>query len=162
MSLNFATITHIVALKAGHLKREQILSGLMADIFSNLYMAVSVQYYHNLYNSSTILTDYIIESLIRENQIKINTVIDNLGYESMFIRHLKHSPSSLNIDSERKVFKEIIENPAIMNEIKKNIYIKNNILEDLEKINKITDKHSDSYNYLYNKVINVGEYPIVN
>ena len=50
--INFAALTNLVALKGGSLKREQMLSGDMADIFSNLYLALSVQYYH-LHNPSS-------------------------------------------------------------------------------------------------------------
>ena len=58
-----------------------MLSGAMADIFSNLYLALSVKNYQNIYNSSTILTQYIIDKLVNENQLLINKVIDNLGPE---------------------------------------------------------------------------------
>jgi hypothetical protein len=50
--IDFACLTNFVPLKGGSLKREQMLSGAMADIFSNLYLALSVQYYHNNYNAS--------------------------------------------------------------------------------------------------------------
>ena len=38
----------------------------MADIFSNLYLACSVQYYENNYKASRLLTNYIIEKLINQ------------------------------------------------------------------------------------------------
>ena len=41
--IRYATL-NFVALKAGLLKKEQMLSGDMADMFSNLYLALSVQY----------------------------------------------------------------------------------------------------------------------
>ena len=40
--INFACLTNFVALKGGLIKREQMLSGDMADIFSNIYLALSV------------------------------------------------------------------------------------------------------------------------
>ena len=58
--LDYATLTNFVALKAGALKREQMLSGAMADIFGNLYLAISVKYYHKHYNISDKLTNYVI------------------------------------------------------------------------------------------------------
>ena len=36
--------------KSGCLKKEQIISGKMADQFGNLYMAISVKYYAEKYN----------------------------------------------------------------------------------------------------------------
>jgi len=50
--INFAALTNFVAIKGGLLKKEQMLSGDMADIFSNLYLALSVQNYHENYENS--------------------------------------------------------------------------------------------------------------
>ena len=41
-----------------------MLSGDMADIFSNLYLALSVKYYHHNNNASKLLTDYIIFHIV--------------------------------------------------------------------------------------------------
>ena len=61
-----------------------MLSGAMADIFSNLYLAMAVEYYHNEYKSSKLLTKYIVDNLINENQLLINEIINNLGYERFY------------------------------------------------------------------------------
>ena len=134
-----------------------MLSGNMADIFGNLYMALAVEYYHKHYNSSLILRDYIIDKLIKENQDLINKVIDNLGKERYFLQHLKKKVDSTSYERERLFFKEIIDNKNIIKEIKKNIHTKNNILEDLEKVNSL-EKNTSEYDILKNKIINVGEF----
>ena len=77
--VRYAALTNFVALKAGALKKEQMLSGDMADMFSNLYLALSVEYYHKNNKASKLLTDHILYKLIDENQEKINKVVDNLG-----------------------------------------------------------------------------------
>jgi acyl-CoA dehydrogenase len=157
--IDFAALTNFVALKGGALKREQILSGTMADIFSNLYMALSVQYYHNHYNSSNILTDYIIDKLINENKKLINCVISNLGPERILLTHLKKTPVSLDFNKEREIFNEIMTNPKIINEIKKNIHVENNILADLElAASGKLDINSEEYISLKNRIINVDEF----
>ena len=157
--IDFAALTNFVALKGGLLKREQILSGIMADIYSNLYMAISVEYYHEHNKSSKLLTDYIIEKLINENQLKINNVIDNLGPERFLLQHLKKQIKSDNIENERLIFNEIMNNPNIINEIKKNIHVEDNILYDLEKAGSDDiDKNSIEYESLKNKIINVDEF----
>ena len=157
--IDFAALTNFVALKGGLLKREQILSGIMADIYSNLYMAISVEYYHEHNKSSKLLTDYIIEKLINENQLKINNVIDNLGPERFLLQHLKKQIKSDNIENERLIFNEIMNNPNIINEIKKNIHVEDNILYDLEKAgSEDIDKNSIEYESLKNKIINVDEF----
>ena len=73
--INFSTLTNFVALKGGSLKSEQMLSGDMADIFSNLYLAIGVQYYHHHYQASYKLTHYVTQRLLYENQCKINYII---------------------------------------------------------------------------------------
>uniref|UniRef100_A0A6C0AZV3 Acyl-coenzyme A dehydrogenase n=1 Tax=viral metagenome TaxID=1070528 RepID=A0A6C0AZV3_9ZZZZ len=157
--LDFACLTNFVALKGGSLKREQMLSGAMADIFSNLYLALSVQYYHNNYNASIKLTDYIINKLINENQKKINEVVNNLGYERFLLKHLINPLYTTSYEEENKIFEEILENPNILNEIKKNIYVENNILSDLETAgSNIINIDSREYISLKNKIINVDEY----
>ena len=87
--INFASLTNFVALKGGLLKREQMLSGVMADIFSNLYLASAVEYYHKNNQASLVLTNYIIDRLVNENQKIINRVVDNLGSERYLLCHHK-------------------------------------------------------------------------
>ena len=58
-----------------------MLSGDIDDIFSNLYLGLSVQYYYKNNKVSKNLTDYILERLINENQLIMNKVIENLGPE---------------------------------------------------------------------------------
>ncbi len=156
--IDFANLTNFVALKGGALKKEQQLSGTMADIFSNLYLACSVKYYHQHNQASEMLTEYIIKKLINENQKLINQVIDNLGSERFLLCHLKKQIKPVLFSEERDIFKEILDNKNILNEIKKNIHVKDNILEDLEKINNISDTNLNEYLSLKNKIINVDEF----
>ena len=157
--IDFACLTNFVSLKGGLLKKEQMLSGDMADIFSNLYMALSVEYHHKHNNTSSILTNYVRQRLMNENQELINKVVDNLGSERYLLQHLKKTPGVTSYEEERQIFKEIMNNKKIINEIKKNIHIKNTILEDLEKVNTL-EKNTPEHNKLKDKIINVGEYKI--
>ena len=157
--LDFACLTNFVALKGGSLKREQMLSGAMADIFSNLYLALSVEYYHNNYNASLKLTNYIINKLVNENQNKINEVINNLGAERFLLKHLINPIYYNSYDEERIIFNEIMSNTKIMEELKKNIYVENNILADLELAgSEILDVNSEEYKSLKDRIINVDEF----
>ena len=133
-----------------------MLSGEMADIFSNLYLALSVKYYDTHNPASVKLTDYVIERLINENQQKINNVIDNLGSQKYLLLHLKGKVKSRDYNQEKELFKEIVNNENIMNEIKKNIYIQpDSVLDDFTKV------ENESVNEgITNKIINVGEYNI--
>ena len=155
---DFAALTNFVALKGGLLKKEQMLSGAMADIFSNLYLALSVQNYHNNNNASEKLTKYIIEKLLNENRMIMNKVIDNLGVERFLLMHLKRKIKMDNFEEERQIFQEIMDNPNIVKEIKKNIYVRDNILADLERANQIENKNSIEYTNLAHRIINVDEF----
>tara|TARA_B100000925_G_scaffold255604_1_gene209061 strand:- start:2294 stop:4222 length:1929 start_codon:yes stop_codon:yes gene_type:complete len=156
----YALLTNFVALKGGTLKREQMISGEMADIFSNLYLALSVKYYHENNNASSKLTNYIIEKLINENQQKINTVVENLGPEKYLLMHLKGKVRNRNYKEERALFNEIMNNENIMKEIKKNIYIPDNsILNDFSKLKEYKD-NQEELEKIKSRIINVGEYNI--
>ena len=141
--VDFSNLTNFVALKGGKLKREQMLSGDMADIFSNLYLANSVYNYHINFNSSKLLTEYIIKKLLNENIIKMNKIIDNLGKERFLLQHMKKNTFNITYDDERTVFNEIMNNKNIINEIEKNVYTNNNILGDMIYFNKMDKDNND-------------------
>ena len=132
-----------------------MLSGTMADIFSNLYLAQSVIYYGCNKNASGKLTEYIIKHLMNENQKLINQVVDNLGFEKYLLLHLKKSVRSINYQEERNIFNEIMNNSKILECIEENIHI-DGILKDMKDAVKL-DKDSQEYELLKNKIINVGE-----
>lgn len=156
--IHFACLTNFVALRGGALKKEQLLSGKMADIFSNLYMAISVQHYQNTYQASEKFTKYVIDRLLNENRGFINEVVDNLGVERFTLCHLKRNVRSFKYDEEREIFKELMENPKILTEIKKNIEIRG-VLKCMEEAVNL-DISSDEYKALEEKIINVGEYTL--
>jgi len=158
-TLNFACLSNFVALKGGAIKKEQFLSGDMADIFSNLYLAYAVKWYHQQNSCSDILTKYCLERLLDENRIKFNQVINNLGGIRYPILHLKQKIKTDNYQTKRDVLEEINQNPKIMDLIKEDVYTHGTILEELETLNSL-DKNSQEYKDLYNKIIQVGEYPI--
>ena len=82
-------LTNFVALKGGKLKKEQMLSGDMADIFSNLYLPLGVRHY-NIHNEGCDkISNYVMKRLLNENKEKFNKVIDNLGSERFLVKHLK-------------------------------------------------------------------------
>ncbi len=153
--IDFACLTNFVALKGGAIKREQMLSGTMADIFSNLYLAQSVIYYGCTKNASGKLTEYIVKHLMNENQKLINQVVDNLGFEKYLLLHLKKSVKSINYQEERNIFNEIMNNSKILECIEENIHI-DGILKDMKDALKL-DKDTQEYELLKNKIINVGE-----
>ena len=155
--VQFATLTNFIALKGGKIKREQMLSGEMADIFGNLYFGISLLYEKS---DSQILNDYCMKRILSENQVKINKIIDNLELElRMFLFHLKRKPKFVSFNEESKFWKEIVQNEKIIEKIKEHIYTNKSVLHDMESLLRMdpTDKR---YEELRKTIINVGEYPI--
>ena len=151
--IRYATLTNFVALKAGALKKEQMLSGDMADMFSNLYLAISVRYYQEHYKSSSLFSDYVIERLLNENRVIMKRVVNNLGPERYLLKPILVEPTQISYKKNRDIFNEIMNNKKIITEVEKNIYIKNDsILNDLRQYTEQFDED------LYNKIINVGEF----
>ncbi len=161
-TIHFANLSNFVAVKGGAIKREQSLSGDMADILSNLYLAYSVKWYEQNNYISKIMANYCINRLLDENQIKINKIIENLKYGYSLLFMMKRKIKYQNYDTNRNFLKEIEKNDKIMQNIKENLYLNEmDILGKLEKLSSL-DKKSDKYNKLYNEIIQVGEYDINN
>lgn len=158
-TITFANLSNFVALLGGEIKRNQSLSSDMADLFSNIYLAYSVRWYHNNFKISSELTDYCVNRLTNENNILINRIIDNYPNNLRYLlKPMKVRPTSLTYDDNRKIINELENNKNIMNEIRKNIYFCN-YLSNLYNLDK-EDSTTHKYNKLYNDVINVGEYKI--
>jgi len=79
-----------------------------------------------------------------------------LGSEKYLLLHMKRKCCPTTYEEEREVFNEIMNNPKIVDEIKKNVYMKG-ILKDLEEISD-AKKHTVRYNILKQRIINVDEY----
>lgn len=153
--IDFACLTNFVALQGGSLKRNQMLSGDMADIFGNIYMALAVE----REDINSYIKNYIIMRLLNENQLKINKIIGNLGSERFFIKHLVKTIIPFTYRDEVNVFKTIMNDKSLINSLKENILIENTVLENLENINYL-ERGSGEYIKNLNKIINVGEYKI--
>jgi len=82
-----------------------------------------------------------------------------LGSERILLKHLINPVYNISYEEENKIFNEIMTNQNIINEIKKNIYVENNILADLERAGSgKLDLNSEEYLSLKNRIINVDEF----
>ena len=164
----FATLSNFMALKGGAIKREQYLSGLMADLLSNLYLIKSVIWFEKYECISPKITEYCIRRLLKENQYTINKIIDNMNNKLLF-KHMKRNINEYNDPNiKRHIMIELENNRNILNTISSNMY-KSEILRDLEELTNIKKMCKEKkenystlieYNKLYNKVISVSEYNI--
>jgi acyl-CoA dehydrogenase len=155
----YANLSNFIALLGGKIKSEQMISGNMADILSNIYLAESVIWYHNNNTSIPVeIRDYCIDKLCSEAEMKLNLVINN--HPNKIIRLLlKPTQCKIKYDKfrdENKIY-HLINNENVLNLLKENIFYENNVIEDLETLSKL-NKNTELYKKLYNTVINVGEY----
>ena len=157
--IDFANLANFIAIKGGKIKKEQYLSADMADIFSNLYLSHSVIWYHEQHKVSHKLTEYCVNRLLQENITIMNRVLDNNFFLKIILFNLKNKEKSYTYDEKNQIINEVINNKKILQDLERDIYIKDTIIEDLINLNNI-NKDTDEYKHLYNKVINVGEYDI--
>jgi len=160
-TVNFAALANFLALKGGALKREQYLSGLVADYFSNLYLAYSVRWYQEQFKVSDTLTDYCLERLLSENRNTLGKILQNERSLAVLFWHLNTKNQDVTFTRQREILEEVKNNTHILEHIKQDLYLHDNILEDLENLEKY-DKDSAEYQKIYQRVINVGEYDNMN
>ena len=155
--IRFANLANIISLRGGKLKQDQYLSGEMADIFSNLYLAQSIKWYQQNFGVSQSLTEYCITRLLRENQESFNSIIDNMGSSKYLVGYMRKSVPSISYQGKRNMLAELERNPKIMESISENIYFPQTILDDLRKLDTLP-RESPEYEKLYQKVIQVDEF----
>ena len=157
----YANLSNFICILGGKIKSEQMISGHMADILSNIYLAKSIIWYHNNKEYPIEIRDYCINKLCSEAEYKINLIIDNYPnkYLKMMLKPTKCDIKYDKFRNENIIFNTIIKDNNIINLLKEDIFYENNVIEDLETLSKI-NKNTNNYNYNYNKIISVGEYKI--
>jgi alkylation response protein AidB-like acyl-CoA dehydrogenase len=162
LTRRFANLTNFVALLGGGIKSQQMISGQMSDILSNIYLAYSVIWFHENYTSQDIedLKEYCINRLCDEAEIKMNSVIDN--YPSYIISGVLKPTKYYNISftsfaDTKHTFKKIKDNPTIAQLLKKGIYTDSAFLKKLETLNTYS-MDSENYQDIYEDIISVGEF----
>ena len=157
----FAALSNFVALKGGALKREQYLSGDMAEIFSNLYMAYSLIWEKQNKGLDGELFDYSIRRIYSENSVIINRVIDNMGW--FFLLPLKTSSMTITYEEKQNLVDHIFENKRVKNivldKILENATDSEEFINTLLEMEKL-EKNSKEYIEKYNSIVSVGEFNI--
>tara|TARA_B100000965_G_C19603538_1_gene764598 strand:- start:12273 stop:14348 length:2076 start_codon:yes stop_codon:yes gene_type:complete len=158
-TMYFAGLSNFVALLGGKLKSEQYISGTMADILSNLYLAHSILWYEEHNNVSPFMTTYCIDRLCRENVELFNKIVDNYPYFKFLLYPFKPSNFPERFDNNEIIMNELLNNEKLLNIFKEDIQIKNTPLEKLEKLDSLKPR-SEEYKVVYSDVISAGEYPM--
>ena len=157
LCIRYSNLANFIALLGGKIKANQMISGNMADILSNIYMSFALQHTNDKF-----VSDHCIAYLCNEAESKMNYVIDNYPniYIKQFIKPFRYKEQQMSIKDINMMYEYIISNESIVNVLKEDIYTKDSIVEKLEKLDKIKDRKSKEYIELYNDIISVGEYDI--
>ncbi len=158
-TMYFAGLSNLVALLGGKLKSEQYISGTMADILSNLYLAHSIVWYEKHNKISPVMTTYCIDRLCKENVELFNKIVDNYPYFKFLLYPFKQSNFPERFRNNEMIMEELFNNEKLLNVFKEDIQIKNTPLEKLEKLDSLKPR-SEEYKVVYSDVISVGEYPM--
>lgn len=153
LNMKYANLVNFVALLGGGIKSKQHLSGLMADILSNLYLGYSVIWYDEHFGKNEIIRDYCLNKLCMEIEEKINEVVLNYPIKPLGLLLRREKVKGLKHDELKKVYGEM---DRVIELIREDVYTEG-ILDKLESLNNI-DK--EFYDKVYQDVISVGEYQI--
>ena len=162
-TLKFSLLSNFVALLGGKIKSKQMISGNMADILSNIYLGYSLIWYHHHYKdeSNEFLKNECIQYLMNELEYKMNIIIENYPIPLLYpvLYPLKNSIEYPVLENKNKLYDCILTNKHLYEIFKKDIYYKGTVLEKMENLKQLK-KNDPIYDFLYQDVIKVGEYPI--
>ena len=156
----FATLANIVAAYGSSIKRNQFLSGDMAELLATLYMMHAVTWYERHMPVSEVLYEYCMMRLLQESQMLINNVVRNLDY-NLPLWHMISTPSFVSHNRQRAVMCEIRSNPQILSSVAEHVFTSGTVLDDLLELDNC-EQGGEAYTALLHRVINVGECPIEN
>ena len=156
----FATLSNFVALKGGALKREQYLSGDMADLLGNLFLGYSLIWEERNNGMDSKLFDYSLKRICSDNAVIINRVVDNLNIT--LLKPLKGSPEFISYNETQALVDHIYAEENFTNfvdKINENSSLKDPFIQKLMKLETL-DRYSTEYNELYRDIVSVGEFKI--
>ena len=152
---NFANMTNIVSLMGGQLKKEQIISGHMADIFSNIYLGHALKYTFDKNNLDKQTESICIKMLNNEILDSIENVTNLLPthLKVLIIGHTNTKKSYITQTEIDYISTIIWDNKHLNSYIEDKISIsKDDILDKIRNCNLSHDKT------LLNDIVQVGEF----
>ena len=147
---HFANISNFVAAQGGVIKKNQVLSGKMADLFSNIYLGQTVAWNHLHYKESEIFKHTCIQKLVDENTTLIREIIVQLPWWQRFLLYPIAKNTNPTLYEPDSLYRESQHNDLIMNAFEEDIFIKDTILEDWSKASVDSERSRN--------LLSVGEY----
>lgn len=156
LNTSFSHLTNVVSILGGKLKKEQILSGYMADFFSNLFMSYSI-----IYNSEKINLDSEVKKICLKKII--NETIDCLekiynlvpiSLRPLIIGHFNFKKEKISNQEIEYLANSIWKNKDL------NQYFEDQIILDTDNLYNIKSSNEKYDENEYQNIISVGEYKI--
>ena len=156
LNTSFANMTNVIALMGGKLKKEQIISGHMADIFSNIYLGHAVIYSFKKHNLDSKTKQICLKMLNNETLESIEKVKKLLpGHLKLLLKgHINTNIVPVTVD-EVEYMSNLVWNNSVLRK-----YVEDQIVIDetiLDKIRKCNENFSEE---LIDDIVQVGEYQI--
>ena len=155
LSANFSNMANIVSLMGGKLKKDQIVSGHMADIFSNIYLGHALRYSFDRKDFDKKTKNICMKLLCNE----ILESIENV--KTLVPSHLRLLLVGHTNTKKMIVTQDEIEylSGVVWNDSKLNKYIEDKIVVQegsvLDKIKKCNEKYDFN---LVDEIVQVGEF----
>tara|TARA_A100001015_G_scaffold190790_1_gene212587 strand:- start:21 stop:1106 length:1086 start_codon:yes stop_codon:yes gene_type:complete len=155
LNCNFANMTNIVSLMGGQLKKEQSISGDMADIFSNIYLGHAINYNFERNNIDPKIKNICLKMLNNETLDSINKVKNSLPFHLRLLLLGHTNTDKVHISSEEIDFLANV----VWNDKNFNKYIEEQIVvEDNDILGKIRSCNENFSDELVDDIVQVGEY----
>ena len=160
-TLLFSNMTNIISLMGGSLKKEQVVSGLMADLFSQLYMGYSILYSKKKYKLDNKMYEICLKKLNNEYRETFETLKEHIPLHlripiSLSCKTPKKNKISTN---DMEYMSNIIwKNNKVKKYVEDQIYIQNNILGKIKSA--MLEHDIDKKETLIKDIVSVGEYKI--
>ena len=152
----FANMVNVVSLMGGQLKKEQILSGDMADIFSNIYLGHALSYSFDRNGFDPKIKEVCLKMLNNETLESMSKVKNNLPLhlKMLLVGHV--NTNKINITTKEIDFLANV----VWKDKKLNKYIEEQIVVENDILDKIKRCNENPTFELLDDIVQVGEYDI--
>ena len=157
LTIKFANLSNFVALLGSQIKSNQMLSGHMADIISNIYIAHSFIWYSKQNNIPQNIRDHFLTKINYETQELINKVVDNYPNNNFLLKiSCKNKLNNNSFTDINNFVDNVCNNEDMINLIKEDVFVyPNDIIDNLDKVQYLPE---DKQKILYDEIVSVGEY----
>ena len=155
----FSNLCNLISLMGGDLKRDQTTSGIMSDMFSQLYLGYAVLYNKKKINIDTKMYNICLRELNNEFHSSFIQLKENIPSHIRVLTNIScRQPPKKYVSREDKKFmcNIIWKNADLKQYIEEQIYIKDNVLEKIKKA--VEEKNPEKKETLINDIISAGEY----